>query len=244
MAVFHTPLPNGGSQPRVCDFDDMVLRLVKWHPSTHGLTSTYSELVASRVGLLIGAPVVRGTVVYVEPGLLPTDLASRLTQPFHVGFTYSPGHNFTAVDYPAIQNVASLPAAAVHLAWLQIGDQEGHNQYLYQLDQVLPDNTTRKMNHFIIVDQAAICGMHDWSSAALDTPSVPYNLPSHLKNQLELSRVEPLVNVVQALPEDAIRACFEDYPSTWGIGHGLVDKLLDFVLNRRTVLRNVLAANF
>lgn len=60
--VFPHALP-GASNPRVCDFDDMVLRVVKWHPSIHGLTSTYSELVASRLGQLIEAPVVRGMVM-------------------------------------------------------------------------------------------------------------------------------------------------------------------------------------
>ena len=63
---------NGGSQPRFCDFDDMALRLVKWHPSRHGLTATYSELVASRLAQLIEAPVIRGTIVYVDLQLLPT----------------------------------------------------------------------------------------------------------------------------------------------------------------------------
>jgi hypothetical protein len=79
ILVHPVVLPNGGSRPRVCDFDDMVLRLVKWHPSNHGFTSTYSELAASRLGQLIEAPVIRGSVVYVHTKLLPTDLVVRFT---------------------------------------------------------------------------------------------------------------------------------------------------------------------
>ena len=69
-----------------------------------------------------------------------------------MGFTYAPGQDFSEADYANIQNTPALCAAAVELAWLQIADQENHNQYLYQLEQVLPDKTTRKMNHFVIVD--------------------------------------------------------------------------------------------
>jgi hypothetical protein len=142
--AFPTALPNGGSQPRVCDFDDLVLRLVKWQPSNHGATATYSELAASRLGQLIEAPVLRALVVYVDMALLPGGLSGRVKQPFHVGFTYSPGQNFTAADYAHIQNRSALPAAAVHLAWLKVGDQESHNQYLFQLEQVLPDKLPEK----------------------------------------------------------------------------------------------------
>ena len=69
MEVLPITLQNGGSKPRVCDFDDKVRRLVKWHPSIHGLTATYSELVASRLGQLINVPVIRGTIVYVAKDL-------------------------------------------------------------------------------------------------------------------------------------------------------------------------------
>jgi hypothetical protein len=235
-------LPNGGSQPRVCDFDDMVLRLVKWHPSSHGFTSTYSELAASRLGQLIGAPAIRGILVYVHTKLLPRDLSNRVTQPFHVGFTFSPGKNFSDADYTNIQNDAALPAAAVHLAWLQVGDQEGHNQYLYQLEQVLPDRTTRRMNHFILVDQAAVCGSHDWSNAELN-PAGPYNLPQHLKSRVKMTSIEPILQHVNALAEETIRSCFESYPDEWNTKPNLVQKIVDFILQRRKHLGDILRAN-
>jgi hypothetical protein len=48
---------NGGSQPRFYDFDDGVTRLVKWWPSPHGNKACFNELVASRLGQLIDAPI-------------------------------------------------------------------------------------------------------------------------------------------------------------------------------------------
>lgn len=241
--VYHAAFPNGGSAPRVCDFDDMVHRLVKWHPSSHGLTCTYSELIASRLGQLIGAPLVRGTVVYVDVALLPPDIAARVTQPFHVGFTYSPGQNFSPNDYDQLKNRGSFPAAAVHLAWLQVGDQGGHNQYLYQLEQVLPDKTTRKMNHYILIDQAFICGSPDWSKNDLRDPAVPYTLPLHLKRYVTMAQVEPLLHAVELLDETEIRACFGSYPEGWGITDEHVQKVTTFILDRRRHLPDVLRAN-
>src|SRR3712207_6310664 len=103
----------GGSGARFCDFDDEVIRLVKWHPSVHGITATYSELIASRLGQLIDAPVVRGTVVYIDSDLLPQELQDKGAQSFHVGFSHLEGQDFTEADYDAIDNKLSLPRAVV-----------------------------------------------------------------------------------------------------------------------------------
>jgi hypothetical protein len=158
----------------------------------------------------------------------------------HTGFTYSPGQNFSQADYASIQNRASLPAAAAHLAWLLVGDQQGHNQYLYQLEQVLPDKTTRKMNHFILIDQAAICGSHDWTNADLSDTARPYDLPNHLKTQITFADVEPLVEEIKKLAEDDIRACFDSSPQEWGISSSMVNKVTDFLAQRRGHLADVL----
>ena len=236
----------GVTKARVGDFDDMVLRVIKWHPPPLGLTSTYSELAASRLGQLIEAPVVRGAVVHVDPAQLPEELTTQaaqpITQPFHVGFTYSPGEDFRPEDYDKIENTPALPAAAIQLAWLQIADQEGHNQYLYQLEQVLPDKTTRKMNHFIVIDQAAICGHHDWSNQDL-RPNTPYSLPPHLKVRVSIEDAEPILENVMSLGEEEIRSCFGSYPDGWGIEDHLVNKVTEFVLQRRDHLRDVLNSN-
>src|SRR5215217_6012202 len=196
----------GGSGAHFCDFDDEVIRLVKWHPSVHGITATYSELVASRLGQLIEAPVVRGMVVHVDPDLLPPGLQDKGAQPFHVGFTHLEGQDFTEADYDAIDNKLSLPRAAVQLAWLQIEDQQGHNQYLYRTEQVLPDNTRRKKSHFIVIDQAAMGGAHDWSGQDL-RPDAAYSLPAPLIRRVSMNDVEPILVHLNSIEEEDIRSC-------------------------------------
>jgi len=241
--VMPFPPQNGGSQPRFCDFDDMVLRLVKWQPSSHGLTASYSELVVSRIAQLIEAPVIRGTIVYVDLALLPPGVGDHLTQPFHVGFTYAPGQNFSESDYAGIENNVALPAAAVHLAWLQIGDQRSHNQYLYQPVQVLPDKSTRKMNHFILIDQAKLCGTFDWSSLSLGNPNAPYDLPPHMKTRISMDAVEPVIERLRVIDENSIRACFYHYPESWNLELDIAEKMADYLLLRREHLEQVLSAN-
>jgi hypothetical protein len=127
---------NGGSKPRFYDFDDGVTRLVKWSPSPHGNKACFNELVASRLGQLIDAPILRGIIVYVSDDIIPADhRADGATPGFHFAVTRMQGENFVAPGhYAEIENGSELPAAAVHLAWLAIGDQQGHNQYLQRLE--------------------------------------------------------------------------------------------------------------
>ncbi len=238
-----TPLGEaGGSGARFADFDDEIIRLVKWHPSAHGVTATYSELVASRLGQLIEAPVVRGTVVYVDPELLPPESRGQDPQPFHVGFTHLEGQDFSDADYEAIDNEVALPRAAVQLAWLQIEDQQGHNQYLYRTEQVLPDNTRRKRSEFVIIDQAAMCGSHDWSGQNL-RPDAAYTLPAPLVSKISMDEIEPVLEQLSAVEEDDIRSCFDSRPDSWGITDSLANKATEFVLERREHLEGVLRAN-
>lgn len=232
----------GGSGARFCDFDDEIIRLCKWHPSPHGITATYSELVASRLGQLIEAPVVRGTVVYVDPDLLPPESRGQDEQPFHVGFTRLEGQDFTDSDYDAIDNEVALPKAAVQLAWLQIEDQQGHNQYLYRTEQVLPDSTRRKKSEFVIIDQAAMCGVHDWSSQDLRADAA-YTLPAPLVSRISMEEIMPVLEQLNEVEEDEIRSCFDSYPDGWGITDSLVNKVTAFVLERRQHLECVLRAN-
>lgn len=124
--------PNGGSNPRFYDFDDGVTRLVKWHPSPHGAKACYNELIASRLGQLVDAPILRGSVVFVADDVIPDEHRKDggAKEGFHFGVARVPGQNFKEAHYTDIQNHSELPMAAAFLAWLNVGDQEGHNQFL------------------------------------------------------------------------------------------------------------------
>ena len=127
---------NGGSNPRFYDFDDGVARLVKWCPSPHGSKPCLNELVASRLGQLVGAPIPRGGVVYVPDEVIPPEHRGVGGKPgFHFGVARMEGENFIpASHYNEIANDSELPFAAVFLTWLVVGDQEGHYQYLQRLE--------------------------------------------------------------------------------------------------------------
>jgi hypothetical protein len=162
---------------------------------------------------------------------------------FHVGFTYLHGGNFRPEDYGAIKNRGALPAAAVQLAWLGIGDQVGHNQYLWNAEQILPDGTTRKMTHFFLVDQAQMFGTWDWTKGTGD-PAAPYQLPDHLCRQFEYAHVEAVVERVRRLDESAVADCFSGFPRQWSIEPSHVGDAQRHLLERREHLSDILRANW
>jgi hypothetical protein len=93
---------DGGSQPRFYEFDDAVTRLVKWSPSPHGNKACFNELVASRLGQLIDAPILRGIIVYVSDEIIPMDHRAEGAKPgFHFAVTRMPGENFVAPGHYA-----------------------------------------------------------------------------------------------------------------------------------------------
>jgi hypothetical protein len=236
-------LENGGSKPRVCRFDDRVKRVVKWHPSRHGLTATYSELVASRLGQLVGAPTLRGSIVYVDHVLLPPDIGSWVTQPFHVGFTYMPGSNFRQKDFEFLDNRGALPSAAVLLAWLQMGDHDGRNEYLRRVEEETRDGETIRKKEYFLIDQSAILGIDDWSNAGFGKSDQGYELPKGLRKQIYFDEVERVLEGLGEVEEGEITSCLEHYPDEWGIDPRAVERLSGFLLDRRRYLGSILEAN-
>jgi len=205
---------NGGSNPRYYDFDDGVTRLVKWHPSPHGVKACYNELVASRLGQLIGSPILRGVVVYVPPEIIPPDhKALGATAGFHFGVFMMNGTNFIpAQHYTDIANASELPFAAVFLAWLAVGDQEGHNQFLQQVE--VAGTLTKR---FKLVDMGFMFGNPTWSEANARTVHTSYTIPQHLVLQLSVAKLKPAIEALKMIPDNVIRECFDDCPDDWNI---------------------------
>ena len=210
---------NGGSNPRFYDFDDGVTRLVKWHPSPHGTKACYNELVASRLGQLIGSPILRGGIVYVPADIIPPDhKAFGAIGGFHFGVFRMAGTNFLpASHYADIANASELPFAAVFLAWLAVGDQDGHNQFLQQMEV-----GGRITKHFKLVDMGFMFGTPNWSEADARNVHTSYAIPSHLAAQLDMAKLGPAIKALQTITETDIGDCFDDYPRTgtfrWPIG--------------------------
>jgi hypothetical protein len=190
---------NGGSQPRFYDFDDGVTRLVKWHPSRHGSKACYNELIASRLGQLIDAPILRGIVVYVPDEIIPADhRADGATPGFHFAVTRMLGENFIAPGhYAEIENSLQLSAAAVHLAWLAVGDQQGHNQYLQRLEYE-EHGVLKKTKRFKLIDMGQMFGDWNWSAASVAAVHTSYQLPIHLVPHLTIASLQPALDQIVA----------------------------------------------
>jgi hypothetical protein len=210
---------NGGSNPRFYEFDDGVMRLVKWHPSQHGPKACYNELVASRIGQLIEAPILRGGAVYLADEIIPVEhRAVGATAGFHFGMAHMKGENFVpAQHYREIANIAALPAAAILLAWLAVGDQEGHNQYLHQKVEENPGAAPTMTKHFRLIDMGQMFGAWSWSAPAVAVCHDRFALPRHMVAELSWVKLQPAIADAAAITDEAIRACFEDCPEEWAV---------------------------
>jgi hypothetical protein len=209
---------NGGSRPRFYEFDDDVTRLVKWYPSVHGTKACFNELVASRLGQLINAPILRGVIVYVPDDIIPTDhRADGATPGFHFAVTRMLGENFVAPGhYADIENHSELPAAAVLLSWLATGDQQGHNQYLQRLERE-ENGVIKKTKRFKLIDMGQMFGDFNWTAANVAQVHVNYVLPPHLANHLSKASLAVAIDQLKQLADTVVEECFQDCPDTWAI---------------------------
>jgi hypothetical protein len=209
---------NGGSNPRFYEFDDRVTRLVKWHPSGHGAKACYNELVASRLGQLIDAPMLRGIVVYVPDEVIPAEhKAIGAKQGFHFAVTRLVGENFVpARHYSEIENSTELPTAAVLLAWLTVGDQDGHNQYL-QRETRDEEGKAKPTKLFLLVDMGQMFRSFNWTAENIAGPPAAYTIPPHIADKIIMPSLVPVMAKLRSITDNDIRACFTDRPEEWGI---------------------------
>jgi hypothetical protein len=232
------PHNGGDSNPRFYAFDDGTEKLVKWHPSRHGPKACYNELVASRLGQLIQAPLLRGTVVYVPDDIIPEEhLTNGATAGFHFAVTRMPGSNFDPQrHYSDISNKGQLPAAGVQLAWLHVGDQRRRNQYLAEAK----DEHGVSLKLFRLVDMAAMFATSKWTIDSLESLPMEYKLPEHLAEQLTMRQLEPVIKMLKAQPGAEIAACFFDYPEEWGISDEERQAATARVLNARDQIEEII----
>lgn len=144
--------------------------------------------------------------------------ADGATPGFHFGVTRMEGENFVPTQhYTEIENASELPLAAVHLAWLAVGDQAGHNQYLQRLEirrEGYPPVVTKR---FKLIDMGQMFGNFAWTEASVGGIHTSYVLPDHLAAKLTLAKLAPAIAAVNGVTSEAIRECFSDCPDEWSI---------------------------
>lgn len=229
---------SGASNPRFYHFDDRVVRLVKWHPSAHGVKACYNELVASRLGQLLGAPIVRGGVVYVPNDVIPSDhRAIGAREGFHFGVTKMKGCDFVpAQHYGDISNFGELAAAAVHLGWLRIADQHGHNQWLEET----ADPNGKPVKLFRLVDLGHTFANGRWTPATLAALPMKYSLPTHILAHVNLATLAPIIATLRGLSQQSIEGCFDDIPDEWNVDTQERQAAINQVLCAREKIEEIL----
>lgn len=194
------------------------MRLVKWHPCPHGLKACFNELVASRLGQLIDSPILRGGVVYVPDDIIPPDHRPIGQPGFHFAVTRMQGQNFVpAQHYSEIENSSQLAAAAVHLTWLHVEDQHGHNQFLQRLETGGPNPAPRESRILRLIDMGFMYAQPNWDARTLAALPDRYALPAHLSEKLTMPLIDAVLSDLSAVPEVEIRSCFSDVPDEWGV---------------------------
>jgi hypothetical protein len=137
-ALYRIERAEGTADPYFCAFDDGVDRLVKWHRTTepfHGAKSCFNDLVVLRLGQLIGAPVLRGSVIYVPDTVAAPEQAGGL----HFGLPRMVGRDVRKIAgtehadvqhfLPGIENLEQLPASAALLSWLRVQDRSSAGEH-------------------------------------------------------------------------------------------------------------------
>ena len=137
---------------------------------------------------------------------------------FHFGVASMKGENFIPPQhYSEIENTSELPLAAVHLAWLAVGDQEGHNQYLQELEVRREGFPPTARKRFRLVDMGQMFGNFEWNADTVKVVHDRYKLPPHLAEKLTLEKLAPAISALKSVGDSSIRASFEDCPDEWNV---------------------------
>jgi hypothetical protein len=260
------------SEPRFCECDDGITRLIRWHKpgpkwlynTSHGPKACFNEFVASRLGSLIGAPVERASVVHVPSDVISSlDARSGAIAGLHCGVRRMTGSDY-AIKLPSgehayrdldlIVNANQFAEAVVLMAWLRIEDHamdvgtgaDWDNSVF--LETVGEGDAIRE--RYVLTDLENAFGTAEWSYRewdyrALPGPESSHPLPLHLAQALAKLDTTILAKAFQrpvTLSEAAVRECFSSCPEEW-CALDERDRALDWTLVRARLLGRWCAMN-
>ena len=179
--------------------------------------------------------------MYVPDEIIPPDhRTDGASAGFHFAVARMEGENFIpAAHYGEIENLAELPAAAVHIAWLAVADQEGHNQFL-QEKQVSDPTGIRRTKHFKLIDMGFAFGNPDWAAATLAPATPSYTLPRHMIEKLTSANLRNAIAALKSVSDTSIEQCLTDCPQEWAIQQNDRDAVLERAIRARDDIKNTI----
>jgi hypothetical protein len=209
--------------------------MVKWSNLFRGMS--FRELVISRLGQLVGAPILRGHVVYVPHDAISTEHPGA-TAGFHFGTTWMDGTTFCApADFDEIDNAADLPIIAAFLAWLNVGDHHTCRQWFVQR------HGAKKLLR--LLDMQGGFGHFDESvgfGLIAGMVHSKFYLNHDLTIRVTWESLASASEVIRHVPDDAIRDCFDGIPSQWKIGPDYVASAIERTLVAKPLVESILRA--
>ena len=125
--------------------------------------------------------------MYVSANVIPRDQQGFAREGFHYGMAFMKGENYKPpLHHDTLDNRGEIPSAAVLLSWLQIGDQEGHNQYLHRVTHEPDGSPAAPKNYFRLVDMGQMFGDFNWTAAGIAGEAVHLQVAgSHNRRDLQ-----------------------------------------------------------
>jgi hypothetical protein len=77
-----------------------------------------------------------------------------------------------------------------------------------------PPVTTKR---FKLIDMGQMFGNFNWTAASAGAPHASYTLPAHLAATLTRAKLQPGIQALQAVGDQAVRDCFAECPEEWNI---------------------------
>lgn len=221
-------------RPGVVEVVDPASGLSRWRapgdPTADCTKSVYNELVCSRLGQLIGAPLFRGVVVWIPESLTRGDTCAEPGA--HVGFTYEIPPEAHPGIYPSDPG---LHAAAVLVAWLNVYDVDHRMSVVTRASEVLGRGTWR------LVNLKHALQMWNWTAESLTIPPHgSYDMARFFAECLSLDGIAAVVTRIKGLDRATIARCFDDVPAEWSIPGEDIRAGVDYVDSVRAGLDNLL----
>ena len=227
----------GRSRPLVLSLADGRLAVTKLKGNPQTTHALVADLVATRLGRLVGAPVPEPLLVHVPTARL-RDIPPLRSRPWISGLQY--GALYVggatpvqpATDAAGLVNRHLLPLAALFETWI--------------------DNTDLKPSHLLavpgsagpsllVVDHGhALPGAPRWTPASLaaglaDLPDLRALLALHRAAGLAFD-LRPAIDTCMAVSDAQLTELVADVPREWGLPASHAESLLSFLRRRRASL--------